>query len=225
MLLGGLSIFLYGMEKMSAALKQAAGPQMTDALARLSGNRLVGCLAGCLVTMVLSSSSAASVIVITFVESGLLTFEQCLGVLLGVNIGTTLTGHLVAIKLTKYAWHMVGVGFFAVFFSRAEGTKRKAEILHGLGLLFVGMEVMGKSMEPLQTHEPFRELLAGVRVFAFARPELPPVLQGGQHQQRGGLSECGVAMVVVMIHGDTAVRGRRCRICREGWRPPPSSLS
>ena len=188
---------------MSAGLKAAAGSKMREALARLSGNRLIGCLTGCAVTMVLSSSSAASVIVITFVESGLLSFQQCLGVLLGVNIvraapsptaaaareltappgaqGTTMTGHLVAIKLTKYAWHMVAAGFFAVFFSKDQATKQKAEIAHGLGLLFVGMEAMGSSMEPLQTRaqsrplcparpspdagrcradEPFRELLA-----------------------------------------------------------------
>lgn len=135
---------------------------MTETLAALSGNRYVGCLAGCVVTMILSSSSAASVIVITFVESGLLTFQQCLGVLLGVNIGTTLTGHLVAIKLTKYAWHMVAAGFFAVFFAKSAQTKQKAEIFHGLGLLFVGMEVMGNSMAPLQSYQPFREMLASM---------------------------------------------------------------
>ena len=135
---------------------------MTEALAALSGNRIVGCLAGCVVTMILSSSSAASVIVITFVESELLTFQQCLGVLLGVNIGTTLTGHLVAIKLTKYAWHMVAAGFFAVFFAKSKQTKQKAEIFHGLGLLFVGMEVMGNSMAPLQSYQPFRDMLASM---------------------------------------------------------------
>ena len=155
--------------------------------------------------MVLSSSSAASVIVITFVESGLLTFEQCLGVLLGVNIGTTLTGHLVAIKLTKYAWHMVAAGFFAVFFSKDEKTKLKAEILHGLGLLFVGMEVMGNAMTPLQTHEPFRELLASMQ-------DLP-------------LGVASACIFTLLIQSSSAATGVIITVAQQGLLTPGAGLA
>eukprot|EP01046_Picozoa_sp_COSAG06_P028883 COSAG06_NODE_2637_length_6533_cov_2.177184_2_plen_330_part_00 len=188
-----------------AALKSAAGPKMSDTLARLSGNRFVGCLSGCVVTMILSSSSAASVIVITFVESGLLTFQQCLSVLLGVNIGTTLTGHLVAIKLTRYAWHMVAVGFFAVFFSKSKSARQKAEIGHGLGLLFVGMEVMGNSMAPLQTHPPFRAALASME-------DVP-------------LGIAAACLFTVLIQSSSAATGVIITISQQGLLTPKAGLA
>jgi phosphate:Na+ symporter len=178
---------------------------MTEALARLSGNRFVGCLAGCVVTMILSSSSAASVIVITFVESGLLTFQQCLGVLLGVNIGTTLTGHLVAVKLTRYAWHMVAAGFFAVFFSKSKPAQQKAEIAHGLGLLFVGMEVMSNSMAPLQTYPPFRDMLASME-------DVP-------------LGIAAACVFTVLIQSSSAATGVIITVSQQGLLSPKAGLA
>lgn len=178
---------------------------MRDTLARLSSNRFVGCLAGCVVTMILSSSSAASVIVITFVQSELLTFQQCLGVLLGVNIGTTLTGHLVAIKLTRYAWHMVAAGFFAMSLSKSKPAQQKAEIAHGLGLLFVGMEVMSNSMTPLQTYPPFREALLSM-----------------ENVPLGIASAC---LFTVLIQSSSAATGVIITVSQQGLLTPKAGLA
>lgn len=187
-----------------AALKAAAGPKLSDTLARLSSNRFMGCLLGCVVTMILSSSSAASVIVITFVESGVMSFDQCLSVLLGVNIGTTLTGHMVAVKLTKYAWHMVAAGFFAVFFSKSKETQQKAEVFHGLGLLFVGMEVMGNSMAPLQSYPPFRATLASME-------DVP-------------LAVAAACAFTVLIQSSSAATGVIITISQQGLLTPKAGL-
>jgi phosphate:Na+ symporter len=110
-LMGGLALFLYGMEKMSSGMKRSAGNRMRTILAALTRNRVIGLLVGAFVTMVIQSSSATTVMLVSFVQAGLMSFVQSLGVILGADIGTTVTAQLIAFKLTDYALLMIAVGF------------------------------------------------------------------------------------------------------------------
>ena len=157
--LGGLAVFLYGMERMSHLLKEVAGASMKDTLQKATGNRFLGLVAGFFVTAVLSSSSAASVLVVSFVEAGLMPFENSLGMLLGVNIGTTITMHLTTTSVMQYAMHIVALGFFGEMFSKSKVTKAQFGILNGLGLLFYGMHIMGGAMSPLKHNADFKNLM------------------------------------------------------------------
>lgn len=161
-LVGGLSFFLYGMEKMSTGLKQSAGDQMRAILAALTRNTFIGLLAGAFVTMVIQSSSATMVMLISFVQSQLMSFTQSLGVILGANIGTTITAQLVAFKLTDLALVMVSVGFLLHMFGKNQRTKSIGEILLGFGILFYGMKLMSDAMKPLRSSLEFVELMKGL---------------------------------------------------------------
>ena len=110
-MLGGLALFLYGMEKMSTGLNRTAGNRMRSILAALTRNRVIAMFVGAFVTMVIQSSSATTVMLVSFVQAGLMTFVQSLGVILGADIGTTVTAQLIAFKLTDYALLMIAVGF------------------------------------------------------------------------------------------------------------------
>ncbi len=161
-LVGGLAFFLYGMEKMSAGLKQSAGDQMRTILAALTKNSFIGLLAGAFVTTVIQSSSATTVMVISFVQSQLMTFSQSLGVVLGANIGTTITAQMVAFKLTDLALIMVTIGFGIRMFGRTQKIKSLGDILLGFGILFYGMKLMSDAMKPLRTAPDFIALLKGL---------------------------------------------------------------
>lgn len=158
-LFGGLAIFLFGMEQMSEAMRIVAGLRMRDVLSRLTSNRWTGLLTGGVVTAIVQSSSVTTVMVVGFITAGLMTFSQALGIILGANIGTTLTVQIIAFKVTKYAMLLVAVGF--VFWFTGKG-KRKwyGQWLMGLGLLFVGMDLMGSSMAPLRDYPPFIQLMS-----------------------------------------------------------------
>jgi phosphate:Na+ symporter len=110
-LLGGLSLFLYGMERMSDALKNVAGEKMKDILAMLSNNRVMGLITGAIVTAVIQSSSVTTVMLVGFVSANLMSLSQTVGVILGADIGTTITAQIVAFKVTKYALLLLAVGF------------------------------------------------------------------------------------------------------------------
>jgi phosphate:Na+ symporter len=110
-LLGGLALFLYGMHEMSEALKLAAGDSMKTLLAKLTKNRFSAALTGMVVTAIIQSSSVTTVLVVGFVSAGLMTLTQSVGVIMGANVGTTITAQIVAFKVTKYAWAMVAAGF------------------------------------------------------------------------------------------------------------------
>ena len=158
-ILGGLSIFLYGMNIMSAAMQKSAGNKMRSILSSLTNNRFIAVGVGTFVTMIIQSSSATSVMLVSFVYAGLMTFSQSLGILLGAGIGTTITAQLIAFKLTDYALSFIALGFFTYFLSSSKKVRNIGKIILGFGLLFFGMHIMSSSMTPLRTYEPFLNLL------------------------------------------------------------------
>ncbi|MBT3589823.1 MAG: Na/Pi cotransporter family protein [Candidatus Marinimicrobia bacterium] len=161
-LAGGLAFFLYGMEKMSEGMKKSAGDRLRNVLSALTNNRVVGMFVGAFVTMVIQSSSATTVMLVSFVQAQLMTFVQSLGVILGADIGTTITAQLVAFKLTDYALLMIAVGFALTMFSKKDSTKYFGEAILGFGILFFGMKLMSDAMKPLRTLQPFIDLLKGL---------------------------------------------------------------
>ncbi len=161
-LFGGLSLFLYGMSKMSDGLKKAAGNKMREILATLTKNRVIALFVGAFVTMVIQSSSATTVMLVSFVQAQLMTYVQSIGIILGANIGTTITAQLVAFKLTDYALLMIAVGFALTMFSKKEYLKHTGEAILGFGILFFGMKIMSDSMRPLRSFEPFIDMMRGL---------------------------------------------------------------
>ena len=161
-LFGGLALFLFGMKQMSEGMKKTAGDKMRSILSALTNNRLIGMTVGAFVTMVIQSSSATTVMLVSFVQAQLMTFVQSLGVILGADIGTTITAQLIAFKLTDYALLMIAVGFAIRMFSRKENSKHIGEVILGFGILFFGMKLMSDAMKPLRTYQPFIDMLRGL---------------------------------------------------------------
>jgi len=159
-LFGGLALFLFGMEQMADALKAVAGERMKVILAKLTTNRFMGAATGAFVTAIIQSSSVTTVLVVGFITAGLMSMAQSIGVIMGANIGTTITAQIVAFKVTKAALLMVAVGFSMLFFSKQEKIKQYGGMLMGLGLVFFGMSVMSDAMKPLRSYEPFLDLMA-----------------------------------------------------------------
>ena len=158
-LLGGLSLFLYGMERMSDALKNVAGEKMKDILGMLSSNRIMGMITGAIVTAVIQSSSVTTVMLVGFVSAGLMSLSQTIGVVMGSNIGTTITAQIVAFKVTKYALLLLAIGFAMLFISKREKTQQYGYMIMGLGMIFFGMGVMSEAMKPLRSYQPFLDLM------------------------------------------------------------------
>ena len=158
-LFGGLALFLYGMEQMADALKAVAGERMKTILAKLTTNRFMGAITGAFVTAVIQSSSVTTVLVVGFITAGLMSLSQSIGVIMGANIGTTITAQIVAFKVTKAALLMIAVGFFMLFASKNEKTKHYGAMIMGLGLVFFGMSVMSDAMKPLRSYQPFLDLM------------------------------------------------------------------
>lgn len=161
-LLGGLALFIYGMNLMSEGLQKAAGEKMRSILRFLTRNPIIGVLAGALVTSVLQSSSATTVMVIGFVSAGLMTLPQSISVILGANIGTTMTAQLLAFKISDYIWPIVFIGFLIYFFPKKIKIKNIGQSIFAFGLLFVGIDVMGSVMSPLATSPFFTNLMEQV---------------------------------------------------------------
>lgn len=154
-LLGGLALFLYGMQMMSTGLETAAGNKMKTILEKLTSNRFVGVLAGAIITAVIQSSSATTVMVVGFVNSGLMTLRQAVWVIMGANIGTTITGQLIALDVGALAPLFAFVGVACIMFVKKEKVKYISEVIAGFGVLFIGMDMMGNAMVPLQSSEVF----------------------------------------------------------------------
>ncbi|RDH87259.1 MAG: NAD+ kinase [endosymbiont of Escarpia spicata] len=159
-LLGGLALFLFGMEQMAGSLKLVAGERMKVVLARLTTNRFMGALTGAFVTAIIQSSSVTTVLVVGFISAGLMSMAQSIGVIMGANVGTTITAQIVAFKITKYALLMVAFGFGAWFFSKQDKIRHYGNMLLGLGLIFFGMSLMSDAMFPLRSYQPFLDLMA-----------------------------------------------------------------
>lgn len=158
-LLGGLALFLYGMQMMSTGLEAAAGNKMKVILEKLTANRFVGVLVGALITAIIQSSSATTVMVVGFVNSGMMTLNQAIWIIMGANIGTTITGQLIALDVGEIAPLFAFLGVAAIVFIKNEKVKHVGEILAGLGVLFIGMDMMGVAMKPLADSESFVSIL------------------------------------------------------------------
>ena len=161
-LVGGLALFLYGMNSMSDALQKAAGERMKKILGFLTRNPVMGVLAGALVTAVLQSSSATTVMVIGFVSAGLMSLPQAISVIFGANIGTTMTAQLMAFKISNYIYPIIFIGFLLTFMSKKEKVKNVGMVIFSFGLLFEGIEIMGGVMKPLAGSPVFTDLMGKV---------------------------------------------------------------
>lgn len=158
-LLGGLALFLYGMQMMSTGLEAAAGNRMKSILEKLTSNRIKGVLVGAAITAVIQSSSATTVMIVGFVNSGLMTLKQAVWVIMGANIGTTITGQLIALDIGAIAPLFAIAGVGAIMFIKSEKVHHISSIFAGLGILFMGMDMMGAAMSPLKESEAFISLM------------------------------------------------------------------
>ena len=160
---GGLALFLYGMRRMTESLKTVAGGAMKNLLAKLTANRFTAAVAGALITAVIQSSSVTTVLVVGFVSAGLLNLSQSIGVILGANVGTTVTAQIIAFQVYKYGLLMIGAGFFTEILARRERVRQWGTALMGLGLIFVGMELMSIATGPIREWPPFVDLMQSLR--------------------------------------------------------------
>lgn len=161
-LLGGLAVFIFGMNMMSEGLQKAAGARMKAILGLLTKNPVLGVLAGMLTTAVLQSSSATTVMVIGFVSAGLMSLPQAISVILGANIGTTMTAQIISFKIDEFIWPIVFIGFIIYFFGKKEKVKYVGQSVFAFGLLFVGIITMGDVMKPLASSEVFVQAIEKV---------------------------------------------------------------
>lgn len=157
--IGGLGLFLYGMNLMGEGLQKATGEKLKRLIEVLTNNRLMGVIVGALVTAVIQSSSATTVMVIGFVNAGLMSLGQAAGVIMGANIGTTMTAQLIAFNLTDYAPLAVGIGVAMWLTAKKKRLKHTAEILVGFGILFIGMDMMGSGLKPLAELQAFKDIM------------------------------------------------------------------
>ena len=161
-LVGGLAIFIYGMNMMSECLQKAAGEKMKSILSMLTKNPVLGVLAGALTTAVLQSSSATTVMAIGFVSAGLMSLPQAISIILGANIGTTMTAQIIAFKISDYIYLFIFVGFIIAFISKKEKVKNIGQTIFAFGLLFLGIETMGSVMKPLASSAFFVNMIGKV---------------------------------------------------------------
>ena len=159
-LLGGLALFLYGMQMMSSGLEAAAGDKMKSILEKLTANRFLGVLVGALITAVIQSSSATTVMVVGFVNAGMMTLNQAVWIIMGANIGTTITGILVSLDVGELAPLFAFIGVVVLVFIKNPKLQHIGQILAGLGVLFIGMDMMSGAMSPLRESEMFIELMS-----------------------------------------------------------------
>ena len=158
--LGGLGIFLFGMDSMSSGMQKLAGQRLKKILALLTTNRVVAILMGMLVTMLVQSSSVSTVMTIGFVNASLLSLKQALGVIFGANIGTTITGWILVLNIGKYGLPMVGAGAILYMFLKGEKAKTRALTFMGLGMIFLGLQLMSNGLKPVRSMPEFVRLFS-----------------------------------------------------------------
>ncbi|WP_431833451.1 Na/Pi cotransporter family protein [Cytobacillus oceanisediminis] len=156
--LGGLGIFLYGIKFMGDGLQKSAGDRLRDLLDRFTTNPLMGVLAGILVTILIQSSSATTVITVGLVSAGFMTLRQAIGVIMGANIGTTVTAFIIGIDIGEYALPIIALGSILLFFFKNKKVNNFGQIVFGFGALFYGLELMSGGMKPLRSLEAFHDL-------------------------------------------------------------------
>ena len=179
-LLGGLALFLYGMQMMSNGLEAAAGNKMKKILEKLTANRFLGIAVGAGITAVIQSSSATTVMVVGFVNSGMMRLEQAVWIIMGANIGTTITGQLIALDVGAIAPMFAFLGVAMVVFLKNPKLHHYGMIIAGLGILFIGMEMMSSAMMPLRDSEAFVSLMTKLSISNF-----------------GNLSRCSVCTALI----------------------------
>lgn len=160
--LGGLGLFLYGMKLLGDGLELAAGAKLRTVLEKITSNRWLGALAGVIVTAIIQSSTAVSVMVVGFVNASLMTLSQAMGVLMGATIGTTVTSLILSFNISKYAPLFIFLGAFLVVLSKKNNTKYAGQIIAGFGILFFGMTTMSSNLKPLASSEFFSQLITSI---------------------------------------------------------------
>ena len=161
-LLGGLGLFLFGMKTMSDAIEKTAGAKLRPILEKFTSNKFLGLIVGAVFTALVQSSSACTSMVVSFVDSGLMTLYQAVGVIFGANIGTTITSQLVSFDLEQFAPIFLGIGVIMYMFIKKEKVNRFGEIIIGFGVLFLGISLMGSAVEPLKTDPGVQQLFASL---------------------------------------------------------------
>lgn len=157
--IGGLGIFLFGIKYMGDGLQQAAGDRLRDILDRFTTNPLMGVLAGMLVTVLIQSSSGTTALTVGLVSAGFMTLRQAIGVIMGANIGTTVTAFIIGIKIGEYALPVMAVGAILLFFFKNKKVHSVGQVVFGFGMLFFGLELMSAGMKPLRSLESFQDLM------------------------------------------------------------------
>lgn len=158
--LGGLGIFFYGMKSMSEALQSVAGDVIKKVINTLTKNRVYALAVGVLVTMLVQSSSVTTVMVIGFVNAGLMQLTQAIGVIFGANIGTTITGWIISIKVGKYGLLLIGLGIFPMLFAKRNNWRQAGRVLFGIGMVFFGLDIMSGAFKPLRSMPEFLNAIA-----------------------------------------------------------------
>ncbi len=153
--LGGLGIFFFGMKLMSESLQASASDVIKKVISSLTSNRFLAVLVGMIVTAIVQSSSVTTVMVIGFINAGLMTLLQGIGVIFGANIGTTITGWIISIKIGKYGLLLIGLGVFPALFSKKDSWKQIGYIILGIGLIFFGLDIMSDAFKPLRSMPQF----------------------------------------------------------------------
>lgn len=161
-LFGGLALFLGGLQLLSEGMTKAAGQALKTVLAKLTTNRFMGALTGAFITGVLNSSTVTTLLVVGFISGGMMTLAQSVGVIMGSNIGSTVTAQLLAFDLAAYSLGPVAIGFFMLFSAKQDKVKYYGMMIMGIGLVFYGMGLMSSAMVPLRTFEPFLDVLKGL---------------------------------------------------------------
>lgn len=156
----GIALLLYGMDVLSRGMRNAAGEQLRSVMIHLTGNRFVAVVAGVFVTILFQSSTATTVMLVGLVRAGIVRFAQTLGIILGADIGTTLTVQLIAFRLTEYSLLAVALGFAMLVFSKSERWRFGGEAVLGFGLLFFGMSMLSEGVAPIKSYEPFVAIVA-----------------------------------------------------------------
>ncbi len=196
-LVGGLGLFLYGMQLMADGLQKIAGDRLRKILEVLTSTPVIGVLVGAVVTMLIQSSSATTVMVVGFVNAGLLTLRQAVSLIMGANIGTTVTAFIVSLKLTDLALPAIGIGFLLTLFSKKKNPRFVGQAILGFGLLFLGMKVMGDTMQPFKENAAFT-----TGVLSLSRSPLLGMLAG--------------LVLTALIQSSSAVTGLVVTLAAEG---------
>ncbi|SMF11449.1 phosphate:Na+ symporter [Tistlia consotensis] len=191
-LLGGLALFLFGLDLMTGALKRTAGDRMRTLLGKVTRNRLAGVAVGALVTGIVNSSSVTTVILVGFISAGMLSMAQSVSIIMGANIGSTVTAQILAFNVTRFALPLVTLGFLVAFLSKDEDRQDYGRILLGAGLVFYGMGVMSTAMAPLRLYPPFVTFLGSLD------SPLPAVLAGAVFTAVVQSSAATTGLVIVL---------------------------